>query len=224
MLAGVAIIPCAPLLVPDLVGTADTADLTAAALDAAARLPASWLVLGAGEHDRVVRPAESGTFAGYGVDLPVRLSPGAATGTPAALPLCALIAGWVRERVRPDATAEVHVFGDPATAGAAGRRLRAGIDAAGHPVGVLVVADGATTLTPAAPGGHHPADAAAQRVLDTALAGGDTGALGALAPAIGGRAAFAALGGLVGPPPGAVTELYRGAPFGVGYFVGVWTP
>ena len=39
---------------------------------------------------------------------------------------------------------------------ARGRRLRAEIDDAADPVGVLVVADGAHTLTPPAPGGYDP--------------------------------------------------------------------
>ncbi len=39
---------------------------------------------------------------------------------------------------------------------ARGRRLRAEIDEAADPVGVLVVADGAHTLTAAAPGGVRP--------------------------------------------------------------------
>ncbi|MGV0634021.1 hypothetical protein ABQE69_07260 [Mycolicibacillus trivialis] len=226
MLAGVAIIPSAPLLVPDLVGAAadEDAELTAAALEAAARLPDSWLVLGAGAHDRVVPAGACGTFAGYGVDLPVRLAPGTPAAPPTTLPLCALIAGWVRGRVRPEAGAEVHVFGaDPVAAHTAGRRLRGRIDSAGRPMGVLVVADGATTLTAGAPGGHRPADAADQRRLDAALAGGEPAALAGLPETIGGRAAFAALGGLADPPR-CVTELYRGAPYGVGYFVGFWAP
>jgi hypothetical protein len=32
------------------------------------------------------------------------------------------------------------------------------------------------------------------------------------------------LAGLAGPAPTAARELFRGAPYGVGYFVGVWTP
>ena len=32
------------------------------------------------------------------------------------------------------------------------------------------------------------------------------------------------MAGLVGAPPRSAKELYRGAPFGVGYFAGVWQP
>ena len=42
--------------------------------------------------------------------------------------------------------------------------------------------------------------------------------------AVVGRAAFGVLAGLAGAGPAAARELYRGAPYGVGYFVGVWQP
>ncbi|GAB4724815.1 hypothetical protein MOKP126_44250 [Mycobacterium avium subsp. hominissuis] len=103
-----------------------------------------------------------------------------------------------------------------------GRQLRAELDALPEPVGVLVVADGANTLTPAAPGGHHPGDAAAQQALDDALAGGDIAALRRLPGQILGRVAFGVLAGLAEPGPRSAKELYRGAPYGVGYFAGAW--
>jgi hypothetical protein len=39
-----------------------------------------------------------------------------------------------------------------------------------------------------------------------------------------GRAAFQVLAGLTEPGPRTAKELYRGAPYGVGYFTGVWQP
>ena len=39
-----------------------------------------------------------------------------------------------------------------------------------------------------------------------------------------GRVAYEVLAGLVGPSAASARELYRGAPYGVGYFVGVWSP
>ncbi len=39
-----------------------------------------------------------------------------------------------------------------------------------------------------------------------------------------GRVAYQVLAGLAGPGPRAAKELARGAPYGVGYFVGVWAP
>ena len=227
MLSAIAIIPSAPVLVPELAGAAagEVADLTAAVLEAAALLPSHWIAIGTGTADAELGPDSTGTFAGYGVDVRVGLSADAANGRPDELPLCALIAGWVRGQARPDASAQVRVYAcghDAETALALGRRLRAEIDRRPDPVGVLVVADGANTLTPSAPGGHVPANADAQRGLDDALADGDAAALAALREPILGRVAFQVLAGLTGPGPRSAKELYRGAPYGVGYFAGAW--
>jgi aromatic ring-opening dioxygenase LigB subunit len=107
---------------------------------------------------------------------------------------------------------------------AAGRRLRSEVDEAAEPVGVLVVADGAHTLTPSAPGGYDPDSTAVQAALDDALAGGDAAALTRLPESVVGRVAYQVLAGLAGPAPRAAKELYRGAPYGVGYWAGVWHP
>jgi hypothetical protein len=227
VLSAIAIVPSAPVLVPELAGAAaaEVADLTAAALAAAVLLPPRWVAVGTGRADEVFGPGSSGTFAGFGVDVPVHLSPHACG--PAEFPVCALLAGWLRGRARPEASVQVRVYRadhDADTAVAHGRRLRAEIDRAPDPVGVLVVADGANTLTPAAPGGHHPDDADAQLALDDALADGDAAALAQLPPQILGRVAFQVLAGLSEPGPRSAKELYRGAPYGVGYFAGAWQP
>ncbi len=188
-------------------------------------LPPRWIAVGAcagGGATAVFGPDCAATFAGFGVDLPVRLSPRA--HRPAGLPLCALMAGWVRGQVRPDDGVQVRSYADTDTAPAQGVRLRAELDRSPEPVGVLVVADGANTLTPPAPGGYHPADLEVQQVLDDALADGDIPALTRLPGQVVGRAAFALLAGLAGPGPRAAKEFYRGAPYGVGYFAGVWQP
>jgi hypothetical protein len=66
-----------------------------------------------------------------------------------------------------------------------------------------------------------------QDALDDALAAGDVATLsradGPAAIAVG-RVAYQVLAGLAGPAPRASEALYRGAPYGVGYFVGCWTP
>jgi hypothetical protein len=226
VLVAVAIVPSAPLLVPELAGAAaaETVDMREAALRAAAALPQRWVALGVGPRDQIW-DSVAGTFAGYGVEVGVTLSPD--TGAVAELPLCALIAGWIRGQVRPDARVEVRVSSTALPtpeALARGRALRADLDSAAEPVGVLVVADGCRTLTPAAPGGHDPASVAVQAGLDDALAGGDTTALQALPDTVVGRVAFAVLAGLAEPGPHGTKELYRGAPFGVGYHAGVWQP
>lgn len=228
MLSAIAIIPSAPVLVPELAGAAadELAELRAAMVAAVAALPPRWVVVGVGGADGVFGPSMVGTFAGYGVDVQVRLSP-EASGRPVELPLCALIAGWMRDQAQPDAHAQVRVYAsdsDAAVAAARGRQLRRELDEDSEPTGVLVIADGANTLTPAAPGGYHPADVEVQLALDDTLACGDVAALSSLPPQVVGRAAFGVLAGLAEPTPRSAKELYRAAPYGVGYFAGVWQP
>ena len=225
VLSAIAVIPSAPVMVPELASGAapELADLREAVFAAASALPTRWIGVGVGPSDAVVGPRQAGTFAGYGVDVRVALSSGA-DDAPAPLPLCALITGWVRGQVAPDARAEVRVYADTHDGDAAvarGRRLRAEIDEAADPVGVLIVADGLPTLTPAAPGGYDPDSIPVQDALDDALAAGDAAALTRLPAAVVGRVAYQVLAGLVEAPRSA-RQLYRGAPYGVGYFAGLW--
>lgn len=210
-------------MVPELGGSAaaELTDLTSAVRAAAATLPSHWVAIGVGRQDQCVTSDAVGTFAGYGVDLPVTLRPGV-RGPVGDLPLCALITGWLRAQANPSAIAEVRVFADDLTPEAAvqrGRELRD--ELAGRAAGVLVVADGAHTLTAAAPGGYDPDSVAVQQHWDDALATGDVDAV-ATSDGVLGRVAYQVLAGFAGSDPSAA-ELYRGAPYGVGYFVGTWT-
>ena len=235
VLSAIAIIPSAPVMVPQLAGgaAAELADLHEAVVAAASALPDRWVAIGVGDANpgtgvgdagAVIGPHTAGTFAGYGVDVRVTLAPGV-DDDPVPLPLCALITGWVRGVARPGATAEVRVFADGSPdAVARGRALRAELDATTEPVGVLVVGDGANTLTPPAPGGYDPDSLPLQHAFDEALAGGDVAALTRLPRVITARTAFEVLGGLAEPGPRSAEQLYRGAPYGVGYFAGIWTP
>ena len=133
--------------------------------------------------------------------------------------------GWLRGQADAQARAEVRVYSHDLGDDAAlthGRRLRTEVDEAGEPIGVLVVADGFHTLTPPAPGGYDPGSVPMQADLDVALATGDTAALEHLPRAVVGRVAYQVLAGL--GRPRSAKELYRGAPYGVGYFAGVWHP
>ncbi len=216
-------------MVPELASGAATelVELTAAVATAVAELPDRWFVVGVGPADNVIGPGTVGSFGGYGVDVRVGLSP-QAKGEPKPLPLAALMAGWVRSTWAPSASAEVWTYAADHGVDAAlarGRALRAEVDALAEPVGVLVVADGANTLTASAPGGYDPGSVAVQATVDDALAAGDTAALTQLAGGIVGRTAYQVLAGLVGrSSASSARELYRGAPYGVGYFVGVWRP
>jgi hypothetical protein len=215
-------------MVPELAAgaAAELTELRNAVTEAAASLPRRWVAIGVGPADDVFGPQRVGTFAGYGVDVRIALSPGT-TDAPAQLPLCVLIAGWLRGQANPEARAEVRVYAADHDVDAAlghGRRLRAEIDEADDPVGVLVIADGAHTLTAPAPGGYNPASVPVQHAVDDVLARGHIAALTALPTNIVGRVAFQVLAGLAEPEARSCTEFYRGAPYGVGYFVGVWQP
>jgi len=228
VLAAIALTPTAPVLVPELAGIAsgDVAEFHDSAVAAARALPDRWIAVGVGVFDQKISPEVRGTFAGYGVDVEVTLSADVQPGV-TALPLCALFTGWLRGLANPRARAEVRVYSIDHTADAAlahGRRLRAEIDEAPDPVGVLVVADGANTLTPGAPGGYDPDASVIQAALDDALAAGDAAGLGRIPDDVVGRVAYQVLAGLVEPRPRSAKELARGAPYGVGYFVGLWYP
>jgi hypothetical protein len=228
VLSAIAIVPSAPVMVPELASgaAAELDDLRKAAFAAVAALPARWIAVGRSPADVVAGPPQTGTFAGYGVDVAIALAPGAGDD-PEELPLAALVTGWLRGRVNPDAHAEVRVYADGHDVDFAldsGRRLRTEIDEADDPVGVLIVADGAHTLTQPAPGGYDPDSIPVQAALDDALAAGDAAALTRLPDTIVGRVALQVLAGLIEPGPRSAKEFYRGAPYGVGYFVGAWVP
>ncbi len=247
------LIPSPPVLVPELCGGRPTVDgehpaaqvpAVREAVLAAGRTLAGetlrWTVAGVapvgadGEFDYV---DAVGTFRGYGADVRVALTDSALDdGLPAdqELPLPVLIAGWLRGQVAPDATAEARLIAagsPPRDCTGLGARLRRDLDAEPGPRGVLVVADGATTLSTKAPGYLDPRAAGAQEGIDRALDAGDCAALAALDTTlcaelgVSGRAAYQVLAGLFGANSRpSVETLYRAAPFGVGYHVSVWRP
>lgn len=203
-----AVVPNPPLLVPELVGgaVAETAPLRAACEAAARQLAAAgarrWVAVAAhADGPRRVPPTATGTFAGFGVDVPVALGPSGDERCPMdQLPM--LVAGWLRGQASalppdvtaqppdvtaqpPDVTArppEVAVTGEllaPSTSAAAcagrGAALVGELD--GEPVGLLVLGDGARS---------HPAPGAGlvdvragpfDETVRDALATADTGAL-----------------------------------------------
>ncbi|MVU76914.1 hypothetical protein GPX89_06605 [Nocardia sp. ET3-3] len=255
------LVPSPPVLVPELEGTAGAlgdgpvATLRAAVLRAAGELAARasrWIVVGVAEPEevsggavaeRVIGSDAVGTFRGYGVDVRVGL-----TGSMAErvvydpvldidplLPLPALIAGWLREQVAPEAVAECRLISADASADECltfGRYLRTELDAEAEPVAVLVVGDGAATLSLKAPRYLDERAEGVQEVIDRALGAGDREALAALDTHllaeldVAGRPAYQVLAGLfaVDPVDPEVETLYAAAPFGVAYHVSVWRP
>ncbi|WP_280417029.1 hypothetical protein [Nocardia carnea] len=248
-----ALIPSPPVLVPELCGGAAPAGTAApvtpgepavAALRAAvlaigrelAGVASQWTVLGAGAADQVYDSGAVGTFRGFGPEVTVSLGgPPEVSGPDPDLPLAVLIAGWLRGAVAPDALVRAQLLAagsSPARCAEAGAKLRAELDSVDEPRGVLVVADGAATLSTTAPGYFDPRAEAVQTGVEQALAAGDRAALLALDPALcaelmlSGRVAYQALAGLFAgdAEPPVAAERYRGAPYGVGYYAGLWRP
>ncbi|WP_256667995.1 hypothetical protein [Nocardia cyriacigeorgica] len=240
-----ALVPSPPVLVPELCGGlgvgAAAAELRAATLAAIGDLAAvtsRWTVVGVGAFDQVMGPGTVGTFRGFGVDRVVALTgigPIETTDADPELPLPVLIAAWLREQAAPDAVADARIVAADSPVDRCaelGAKLRAELDADPRPHGVLVVADGATTLSTSAPGYFDPRAASRQAALENALGAGDRAGLLALDPiecaevGIRGRAAYQVLAGVFGADAAdpAIDTRYQDAPFGVGYQVSVWRP
>ncbi len=243
-----ALVPSPPVLIPELCGgVADAAGaaetdpravLRAAVLEAVRAFAAGtdrWTVIGVGPGDRTLGPQTVGTFRGFGADVRVGLSAAAVAAAERAdadLPLAVLLGGWLRGQVAPDAVAEARIVPAEATPEHCleiGAKLRAELDGDVAPHGVLVVADGAATLSVKAPGYLDERARPVQDRLDHALTTGDRAALRALDPglcaelALAGRPAYQVLAGLFRADP-LVDTRYCDAPFGVGYHVSLWRP
>jgi hypothetical protein len=240
-----AVVPHPPLLVPELVGgaTVPTEAIRVASVTAARRLAevaGDWVAVAADPAGPMTLDSGSrGSFAGYGVDVPISLesegfsTPEPTAPFPAQLPLPALVAGWLRaaagaRRVRMRLV-------EPGLSTLDCRRVGADLadDLAGpQPVGLLILGDGSTRHTERAPG--RPDDRAGDfdAAVAHALATADPAALLALdadlATELGamGRAAWQVLAGVVVAVGGRWTGelLYSDQPFGVAYHVAVWEP
>ncbi|MBF6329603.1 hypothetical protein [Nocardia transvalensis] len=208
-----------------------------------------WTVVGVGERAQALGPDAVGTFRGYGADLQVALSAAALAGGSAdpslplavltgpsadpRLPLAALIGGWLRGQVAPEAVADARIVESDAPADhclEVGATLRGELDARAEDCGVLVVADGAATLSTAAPGYLDLRAGELQERIDRALTAGDRDEIARLDAGlcaeldVSGRAAYQVLAGLFGDAAPTVETRYQAAPFGVGYQVSVWHP
>ncbi|MET4048280.1 hypothetical protein BJD99_16315 [Rhodococcus sp. 1163] len=237
MLSAVAIVPSPPILVPELTGrsVSEALAVRTATLEAGVVLGAladRWIALGVHDETRTVPSVSRGSFAAYGVDVRVAFSPAGATAeVDSTIPLAALVAGWIRDHSAPDAVVDVQLVGRDTpreSCVSIGRALRKSIDDSTEPWGLLVVADGSTMLTAKAPGSFDPRAEEVQKQIDDALAHADIDALTGLdrqlcaGVGVEGTAAWQTLAGIVGESEVRPRTLYRGAPFGVGYFVGTW--
>lgn len=235
MLVAAAVCPCPPLLLPEVatgaapeLDAARTACADAVGLLAASRPDRLYVVGPAAADTAGVFPAGStGSFAGFGVDLSVRLGDGSAAGRPLLASLA--VGAWLLGRADwADAPVEGRGVDERETAeacAATGRELAA---SAGR-VALLVMGDGSACRTVKAPGylDERAAgfDAGAARALGTA----DVAALLALDEELAyelkaaGRAPWQVLAGAA---EGAGLEgrlLHEDAPYGVEYIVAAWS-
>lgn len=235
MLVAAAVCPCPPLLVPEVAAGAAgeldgarTACADAVGLLAASRPDRLYVVGPADEGARGTFPGGStGGFAGFGVDLSVRLGSGPEGERP--LPASLAVAAWLLQRTDwADAPVEGLGVGQPLETGrcaSTGRELAASADR----VALLVMGDGSACRTLKAPGYLDERAAAFDAEAARALGTADVDALLALDENLAyelkaaGRAPWQVLAGAA---EGAGLDgrlLYEDAPYGVGYFVAAWS-
>jgi hypothetical protein len=234
VLVAAAVCPHPPLLVPEVAAgaAAETADLRAAALDAVRALiaagPETVVVVGAGPAAGTARPGETGTLAGYGVDLTVALGDGPAPSEPR-LPLSLTLGAWLLREAGYAGGAHGRVV----SAGTPTDELAAlGDRIAAWPArtGLLVLGDGTARLSERAPGYLDPRAAGYDATVAAALGTADAEALLGLDPALSdellaaGRPAWQVLAGAVRGGGWRATLRYSGAPYGVAYHVASWEP
>ena len=232
MIVSVAVCPSPPLLVPQVAAgaAAELDDLRAACDRAVAALlaaePDVVVLLGGGEETVAVGAGDSGSLAGFGVDLTVPLGARLCTGS-ALLPLPLTVGAWLL--ARSGWTGDVQGLSVAAGASSAACAGPAGElrDMAGR-VGLLVLADGSAKRTPRAPGALDPAAEPFDRALAGALAAPDPAALAGLDERradelwVAGRAAFAVLGHATAGERWQAELLHDAAPYGVAYLVAAW--
>jgi hypothetical protein len=215
--------PQPPLLVP-AVGAGEPVAVRSFALAAVRWLTAQHLdrivALGSAPTARCHPPGTAGSFAGYGVDLTVRLpGPPRTDGPELPLPLSAaawLLAetGWTGDVLGVSCDPS---GGLPVWEGAAAARD-----------GLLVMGDGSARRSEKAPGWLDSRAAGYDAAVSTALASGDPSRLAAdltlgrdLLAA--GPPAWTAAGGLLAGRQWDAQLSYDDAPYGVGYFVATWS-
>lgn len=237
MLVAAAVLPCPPLLVPQVAaGAASELDpARAACTDAlgvlAAARPDVLVVVGPDERSGLTRYPQGtrGSFRGFGVGVDVRLGRASEAVPGRELPSSLAVAAWLLERTGwADAPVEGVGTGaalPPERCAEAGRDIAA---RAGR-VALLVMGDASACRTVKAPGyldeRAAPFDAEAARALGAA----DLAAVASLDPGLArelqasGRAPWQVLAGAAEGAGLSGSLLYDDAPYGVGYLVATWS-
>lgn len=221
-----AVCPFPPLIVPEVAGGA-AAELDPLRHECGAvvgALKASGadriVVVGPGERTHRHGADSGGDLAPYGV--PFTVGP-----QPPVLPLSLTIGRWLveREGVAPDAYLEVASDAAPEECLTRGAELAAEASA----VALLVMGDGSARRPPSSPGRPDERAPAFDEEVASALARADADALARIDPALArelmaaGRPAWQVLAGAAGGGAVKGELLAHQAPYGVGYFVALWT-
>ncbi|MFJ8309664.1 MULTISPECIES: class III extradiol dioxygenase subunit B-like domain-containing protein [unclassified Streptomyces] len=233
MLVAAAVCPCPPLLVPEVAaGAAPELDVARdACADAVGVLAASrpdlLVVVGPGQGGGSYRQGAVGSFAGFGVDLSVRLGPGEPTESE--LPMSLAVGAWLLERAGwADAPMEGLAVDQelaPQLCVGAGEELAA----RAARVALLVMGDGSACRTLKAPGYLDERAASFDELASAALGAADIRTLTGLDDRlaydlkVAGRAPWQVLAGAARDADLVGRMLYEDAPYGVGYFVSVWS-
>jgi hypothetical protein len=226
VISSVVFCPQAPVLVPDLAqGAAPELDDLRAACRAAIRraVPDGVrpVLIGAGPRAADYPRTARATFAGFG--LPHEVPPASSDAGAATLPPALSVGAWLLyDALGPGSSAAAYAVPPE------GRRLPVLPD---EPTSLIVVGDGSARRSEKAPGYLDERAAAFDAALADILRNGDGAALhkdrleayGASELLVAGLPAWHAVHPLVETGSWAARLLYEAAPYGVGYFVAVWT-
>jgi hypothetical protein len=235
VISGVAFCPQPPLLVPAVAGgaAAELDDLRVACRAAISQIASAptLVLLGTGPASRSLPASARGTLRAFGVPLDVPLGPDGASSDDSQLPPALTVGAWlirdalgVRERVC------AFSIGADFAGSAAEHELRE--LATNTHIALIVLGDGSARRSTTAPGYLDKRAAGFDATVASALSAGDVCALGALDADLGEQLlvagvpawhASAALLKAVDAGPFEGTLSYDAAPYGVSYFVAVWT-
>jgi hypothetical protein len=233
MLTSAAIVPAAPVLVPEVAqGAAPETDDCRQAIDMAlgealSHGPHAVVVVGAGTGTRQHDGGSLGSLASVGVDLRTRLGDGLAHASKPGLPLALTLGAWMLRRAGwsgPVSGLEVAADEDPLVCRALGTSMAD--DPA--PLALVVVADGTARRGPKAPGYTDERAGAFDDAWVRAVVDGDVAGLAAIDPAtavalmMAGRSPLQVLAGAAGTAPCTAHLHYRDDPYGVQYLVATW--
>ncbi|KAB8195712.1 hypothetical protein FH608_009350 [Nonomuraea phyllanthi] len=217
MLVAAAVCPPTPLLLLQL------EDLRSACRAAVAALretrPDALIVVGGAAATAAYDGGAAGTLRPWGIDVT------SGHGERPVLPLSLTVGRWLLGDQAPDGFRAVALDATSEEC----RKYGEEVGATAERVALLVMADGSACLSSRAPGKHDEAAKPYNDLIARAIAGADPATLAALDPEradrlwVSGRAALQVLAGAAGTRGLSGRLLMEAAPYGVGYFAGLWT-